>query len=376
MKQKGALRTAEQHYRRKQYAQTISTLEPQIFLYRENTFFFHLLGLACMKTGDLGGARSYLMRATQIDGDAIAPRLALAACDLGRSDSKEALQMWLEILDEDPSNRYAQKGLSLLRSGLTAENGASVDTGAQLHKLYPDISVRRFDPKTLRRALVLLVFAAILAVSLAYAPQVRSLIQESGPLRDGSELTELPRRDDLVSDQDTGDMDNSEARYSLSDAEIRDTFDDLRRYFLAERDNMATREINRIVHSNAQETFKNQAIALRGYLRTPSFADFSDSFGLDAVRSDTVLYDGTFVRWRGRSSNLQISDEQVSFDFLVGYEDFMSVEAIVPVVFTRAVRIDPQLAIELIGRVRRDANSPEGFRIEGTSIRLIRAAES
>lgn len=376
MKQKGALRTAEQHYRRRQYAQTISTLEPQIFLYRENAFFFHLLGLACMKTGDLGGARSYLMRATQIDGDAIAPRLALAACDLGRSDSKEALQMWLEILDEDPENRYAQKGLSLLRSGLTAENGASVDTSAQLHKLYPDIAARRFAPKTLRRALVLLVFAAILAVSLAYAPQARALFQESGPLRDGSELTELPRRDDLVSDQNAGDMDDSEARYTLSDAEIRETFDDLRSYFLAERDNMATREINRIVHSNAQETLKNQAIALRGYLRTPSFADFSDSFDPDAVRSDTVLYDGTFVRWRGRSSNLQISDEQVSFDFLVGYEDFVSVEAIVPVVFTRAVRIDPQLAIELIGRVRRDPNSPEGFRIEGTSIRLIQAAES
>ncbi|MFW6234761.1 MAG: hypothetical protein ACOC4I_05250, partial [Spirochaetota bacterium] len=237
------------------------------------------------------------------------------------------------------------------------------------------IEKRRYDPRTLRLAGILLAVAAIITASLVYAQRIRTLVQERGPLRDGSELTELSRRSDLVTEPDADELDASDTRYTLSDAEIRETFDSLRTYFLAERDNMAAREINRIVHSNARETFRNQAIALRGYLRTPSFADFTDGFDLDAVRSDPVLYDGTYVRWRGRSSNLEVTDERVRFDFLVGYEDLVSVDAIVPVVFNRAVRLDPQLAIELIGRIHSDPDSPEGFRIEGTSIRLIRAAE-
>lgn len=372
MKQKGALRTAEQHYRRKQYAQTISTLEPQIFLYRENAFFFHLLGLACLKTGDLGGARSYLMRATQINSDAIAPRLALAACDLGRSDTSEALQMWLEILDEDPENRYALKGLTLLRNGLGREGGDAGDASAQMHKLYPDLRARRVPVPSARIAVLLAGILVLAGVAVFLVPHALSLVRQQEPERDGSEHTELARRTGLV-EQVEGNRETT-PRYVLSDSELREVFDTLRRYFLNERDNLATREVNRIINSNATQQLKDQAVTLRNYLRAPTFADFSDNFALDEIRSDIVLHDGTYVRWRGRSSNLEISDEQVTFDFLVGYEDFATVEAIVPVEFRRAVRIDPQLGIEVIGRVRRDAASPEGFRLEGSAIRLLQAA--
>ncbi len=372
MKQKGALRTAEHHYRRKQYAQAISTLEPQIFLYRENAFFFHLLGLACLKTGDLGGARSYLMRATQINSDAIAPRLALAACDLGRSDTSEALQMWLEILDEDPDNRYALKGLSLLRNGLGREGGNAGDATEQMHKLYPDLRTRRVPVPSARIA-ILLAGVLILAGAVVFlSPHALSLVRQQEPERDGSEHTELTRRTGLV-EQVAGNRDAT-PRYVLSDSELREVFDSLRRFFLNERDNLAAREVNRIINSNATQQLKDQALMLRNYLRPPTFADFSDNFALDDIRSDIVLHDGTYVRWRGRSSNVEISEEQVTFDFLVGYEDFVTVEAIVPVEFRRAVRLDPQLGIEIIGRVRRDATSPEGFRLEGGAIRLLQAA--
>ena len=49
----------------------------------------------------------------------------------------------------------------------------------------------------------------------------------------------------------------------------------------------------------------------------------------------------------------------------------MTVDAIVPVEFTRAIRVDPQFAIELIGRINLDPETPEGFRLQGSAIRLI-----
>ena len=372
MKQSSALRTAEKHYRRREYAQTISTLEPQIFLYRENARFYHVLGLSCLKTGDLGGARSYLMRATQIDRSSIAPRLALAACDLGRSDTDEALQMWLEILDEDPANRYAQKGLDLLRAGLKQDDGTPVDVLSVMHRLYPDIVSRRIRAATVRRSIVLLAVLAGIAASAVYGPRLLRELRESGLERDGSELTELPRRTDLVRTAGAAsEPDAAPALFVLSDSELRGVFDDLRRYFLAERDNLAAREINRILLSNAQQALKDQAFMLRGFLQAPSFADFTDSFDLDDVRRQPELYEGTYVRWSGRSSNLQATDERVTFDFLVGYEDLVTVDAIVPVEFTRAIRVDPQFAIELIGRINLDPETPEGFRLQGSAIRLI-----
>lgn len=376
-RKRSPLEKAYRLYREKEYAKVIALLEPQVFMYRENTRFYHLLGLACLHVGDVGGAHSYLMRCTQIDQDAVAPRLALAACHFKRRDHEAALQLWLEILDDDPENKLAAKGLRVLRSGPESEEAERYRESDRLAALYPDMR-----PGVRHRTIViavsggLLIAVAVLAVSSGPA-LYHSLISlfdrdELRPRREGVQYAEVSRQEASVdSAVSAGESDG--VRYELSDSELNETFARMREYFLDERDNMANREINRVLHSNAPANLKERARTLRGYLGTPSFADFQDGFTYDEVVSDPWLYHGTYVRWRGRPSNVDVTDERIAFDFLVGYENGRQLDGIVPARFDFNVRIDSRFAIEILAQVRRGTESDISLR--GVSVRILGPAE-
>ena len=370
-KKETPLEKAYRLYRAKEYAKVIALLEPQVFMYRENSDFYHLLGLACLHTGDAGGAHSYLMRCTQIDPDAIAPRLALAACHLKRRDTEAALQLWLEILDEDPDNRMAQRGLSLLRHGPDSDEVSRYRDPGRLAALFPDI--RR--PIAWRRLAVVAAIVVIVAVAipaagpalLGFAGNVLRSDHER-PHRDGVEYAEVTSGDRITSVEPDSDV-----RYELSESQIERTFAEIRDYFLAERDNLANREINRILHSNASSRLQERARTLQSYLNTPSFADFRDGFSYNEVVADPYLYDGSYVRWRGRASNIDISDDRILFDFLVGYDDGRQLDGIVPVHFDFAVRVDSRYALELLGRVEQVNDG--SIMLHGVSARILGPAE-
>lgn len=369
-KKETPLEKAYRQYHAKEYAKVIALLEPQVFMYRANSDFYHVLGLACLHTGDAGGAHSYLMRCTQMNPDAIAPRLALAACHLKRRDTQAAMQLWLEILDEDPENRMAQRGLSILRHGPDSDEALRYRDADLLASLYPDI--RR--PLPWKKLALVAGIAIVAAAAVQAGPALLGLAgdmlrtESDRPHREGVEYAELTP-DDRIADSEPA----SGVRYELSESQIERTFADIRNYFLEERDNLANREINRILHSNAASGLKERARTLRGYLNTPGFADFRDGFSYDEVVADPYLHDGSYVRWRGRASNIDISEDRILFDFLVGYEDGRQLDGIVPARFDFAVRVDPRYAIELIGRVERvDDDSIE---LRGVSARILGPAE-
>lgn len=339
-------------------------------MYREKPDFYRLLGLACLHTGDLGGAHSYFMRCTQLDRDAIAPRLELAACHFARRDNDSALQLWLEILDEEPENKHAALGLRVLRSGPESEEAQRYREHDKLKALYPDIR-RPFPwrkPAAVLAALVLL--ALIVELGPALAESVGDVFSGGGDReqRAGVENTEIETRADL-----TEPGDDDEVRYELDGSEVEEIFERMREYFIEERDNMATREINRILYSNAASRLKERARTLQAYLNVPGFTDFSDGFSFQEVTSDPWLHEGTYVRWRGRPSNVDVGEDRIAFDFLVGYEDGRQIDGIVPTEFDFAVRVDSRHLIEIIARVER-VNGDE-IELQGVSTRILGPAE-
>lgn len=353
-----------------EYAKVITLLEPQVFMYREKPGFYRLLGLACLHTGDLGGAHSYLMRCTQLDRDAVAPRLELAACHFARRDNDSALQLWLEILDDDPDNKHAALGLRVLRSGPESEEAQRYREPEKLKTLYPDI--RRPFPWKKPAAVVGVLVLAALAFQLA--PALGNTVgqafsgMDTRARRAGVENTEIEPRADLTEPGDDEDV-----RYDFGDAEIEQTFEQMRDYFLDERDNMAAREINRILYSNATSRLKERARTLQAYLNVPGFTDFTDGFSYQEVTGDPWLHEGTYVRWQGRPSNVDVNDDRIAFDFLVGYEDGRQIDGIVPAEFDFAVRIDSRHLIELIARVERVDG--DEIRLQGVSTRILGPAE-
>ena len=358
MKQSG-LKKAEKLFRARRYGDVISHLEPQIFLYRDNPRFYYLLGMACLRTNDAGGAYSYLSRTLHLDRDNIEARLGLAVAHLRRRETQDALQTWLAVLDLQPNNVQAKRGLDLVRN---AESDSDIvealDKGAT-RRLLPGAGIHVPPLAYVIPALVALAAAAYFLAP----PVVESLLEQRASQREGAQVVELAEQPgELVAY-------SGQFRLTLTEKEVRTALDRIQEYFNSYRDNMAMREINRLLNSNAHASVKQKALLLTDYIQEPTFSDMKDNFAYAEVSDRPWLYTDCYVRWRGRISNLNIGSREITFDLLVGYETEQVLEGVVPVSLNFATDLQPGQSVEVIGRV---VGEDRLQRIEGVSIRLIR----
>ncbi len=341
----GDLKQAERLTRARNYPEVIRLLEPQVFRFRESFRFYYLLGMACLRTGDLAGAYSYLRRANQLNLDSVDCLLALAVLHLKRQELQEAIESWLAVQDLEPRNAIAQRGLNFVKQ--------NPDIGRIVEELESD-NLRRFLPErgllaiALPRIFIALAGAALLVFAV---PLAISLFERSHqPARIGLAEMNLPESA-IVADTASG----GEYRYILTDRQIDTTFQRMKSDFADYRDNLVQREANLLAASNAAPVVKDRARLLASYLKAPSFASLRDPFSYDEVAADPTLYRDCYVDWRGRVSNLVVTRRQISFDFLVGYYDERVLEGIVPVRLDFAADIDAQYPLEVLGKVRLDS---------------------
>ena len=338
----GDLKKATRLYRGGKYTQVIRILEPQIFRFRQSRDYFYLLGISCLMTGDLGGANTYLQRAL-----AIAPRdesvhLGLAIVSLKRQDVQEAIRSFLEVLDANQNNRYARRGLAMLKRDSSPERISELSESGKLTKLLPES--KRISVWVYLGPLLALLIAAATYFMVFYLgvfdKNEREVSIQEIRLPDGGDLVDL-----------TG-----EYRYVLSEKEIEDTFRAAKRLFSQFRDNLAQREINRILGSNASIAVKEQVRTIARYISVPNFTTMRDVFDYETVQEDPFLYADTFVIWSGKISNLSITNERILFDLLVGYEENEVLLGVVPVTLSFAALLNQGDAIEVLGRVQVDAD--------------------
>lgn len=299
-----------------------------------------MLGMSCLYTGDLSGAFSYLRRAGQIRPDDVNVDLALAVIHLRRGETSDAIEEWLAVQDADPGNKYARRGLNFLKNtGDPAKAADQLETG-KLHRFLPTRG--RFE-RALPFVAIGLVAAAVLVAGIGYA--VVKLRQPAGPAREGLQQATLQSTATLT--KTTGQY-----RYVLTPNQIRSDFSRLRDEFAHYKDNLAQRDINRLLGSNASEIVKEKARILQGYLRTPNFATMQNSFSYQEVSNDPFLYQNCYVDWKGMVSNLKITKQRITFDFLVGYHNEHVLEGIVPVYLEFAADIRASTPFEILGQVK------------------------
>lgn len=352
----GDLGRAARLFRNERHTEVIRLLEPQIFRFRESFDFYHMLGVSCFHTGDLSGAFSYLKRANQIKPEDTKTLLALALIHLKRGELSEAIEQWLAVQDAEPGNRFAKRGLNFLKDHTDpARISEYLDSG----------KVGRFLPRrgAFERAIpfvvVGLVGAAVLAAGIGFA--VTKLRSPSLPPREGLSKATLQSTAQLT--QTTGQY-----RYVLTNDQIRQIFDRLRREFSQYEDNLAQRDINHLLGSNASPTVKDKAQLLEGYLSTPNFATIKNSFSYKQVSTDPFLYQNCFVNWKGMVSNLKITKQAITFDFLVGYHNEQVLEGIVPVTLDFAADVRASTPFEVLGQVKLTGDH---IRLKGISIHQL-----
>ena len=334
------LSRADRLLRGRKFSQVISLLESQVFLYRENFTFYRLLGTACLYAGAYGGSYSYLQRAQQIKRGDMGVELGLAAVHLRRREIPEALAMWLSVLDRDPKNSRARRGLTLIRRTEDTSEFVTMAESGSLEKLYPPLGFHL--PVWIP---IVLVAAFLVAAAAFFLPDLLETRSDGRqPVREGGESirrSELPA--ELIDPDRT-------ARYTLSEHEVADLVERVGRLFNASRDNLARREANRLLLSNATPLVKERVRLVSRYFREPTFVDFQDNFTYEEVASEPWLYNGAYVRWSGQTRDIRVTGDAIRFTLLVGYEAERTLDGTVPVLVTDNRDIRPG-GIELIGRI-------------------------
>jgi hypothetical protein len=337
MKGKG-LGEARTLFRARRFPDVIRMLEPEVFRYRENIEYFKLLGFSCLHSGDLGGAFSYLSRAHQLDDEEVTAVLGLAAIHFRRAENESALKRWLSVLEVQPSNAIAKRGLDLLRKGFTADQLQEFIDSGRLKTLYPPL------PRRGRATVVLIAALAVLAIAgIAYLGI--HLSKPTTSARPGVGAIEIP--------SDTGSVIDAGTNYAfvLTEKQVRQVFQKAKSDLLVFRDNLAAVEINRILLSNAAPAIKERARMLKGFVTQASFDTLKDGFPYAVVAAQPALYDGCSVRWRGKIANYKVGKDAIGFDLLVGYDQEKELEGIVAVTLPFAVDLANGTALEVLGQV-------------------------
>jgi hypothetical protein len=346
------LKKAERLFRLKKFKDVVNCLQPEIFKYRESFRFYYYLGISCLYTNDASGAVSYLNRASHLKEEDQNSLIGLAAAQLLKYQTGDAIKTYLAVLDLNPRNSTARYGLELVRKGIASDDVAHLVESGRIRKLFPQTG-----PLPLKFFLIPVAVLVVLAVGFSTAAY---FFRETPEQRPGIAAYTLP--DDALNLIDlTGDY-----RYRLTVKEVKDTFARAKEHLNAYRDNLALVELNRILNSNASYQVKTLCQTIKKYAIKPDFSNIRDSFPLKDVLKDPLLYVDCSVSWRGKVGSISVGKDQIRFDLWVG--DTNEFEGVVPAVLDFAADLDNAQTVEVLGEV---ASSGGNVLLKGRMIHRI-----
>ena len=348
------LKKAEKYFREGNYSRVIRILEPDVFNYRDNDRYYYLLGISSLFTEDYSGANSYIRRSLQINPVSSNTLLALAVIQLKRNNSKESIRLWLEVLDKHPDNKYAKRGLNLLKNSGVPDSLPEQFIKRNIKNLVPG-KISALFYKTVKAVFFTAAAAALAAVLYFSALKITDYYNSKNSLIPDVALN---RNAELISE--SGDFE-----LELTEKEILKTFDRAREHFVENRDNNAQIEINRLLFSNASEIVKDKAELLQSYLKKPDFRYFKNIIDFREVSEKPFLFNNCYVKWKGKITNITVNDNDLDFDFLVGYEDGRLLEGIIRVNVDFPILLEEDFSYEIIGKL----NTSGAFGIKAVSIR-------
>jgi len=323
-----ALDRAERLFRAGRFAELVSLLEPQVPVYRESQRFYYLLGSSCLRSGDSGGALTYLKRAEQLapsNGDTM---LALAAISVRKGETEKAIEYYLRILEDRPGERRAAAGLAIIRKEGSPEGLARLIETGRIERLYPG---RRVVPRFILPTAIAIAAAAAIYLAWPLGAGIVDAATKSRAARPEVAAVALSK-----TEIDSPVVTGGSFRYILTEKQAIDAFERAKDYFQDYRDNAALIEINRLLGSNASAGIKEKAKSLRAFVGKPDFRTIKDAPAYADAWRNPYLYDGCSVVWKGMAANVRpdasvgAEEGTLAFDFLVGYQDKKRLEGLIP----------------------------------------------
>ena len=359
---KNNLKKARDLFSKGKYNDVLRLLEPLIFDYSESKTFFYLLGYSCLYSMDFHGADSYLTKLLRLDRGNLHGQLGMALIHLKREELKEAAADYLRIIEIHPKSKEAKRGLEYLKKSKETDRILNFFDNGKFVKLLPRES--RKKPASIRLLQISAVIIAVFFAAGAAGYKMYGFFQKP----DRIELSDISLDDIQKYESD------EEGYLFLSENEIKQGLKNVFSYIDKYRDNLAQLEINKLLLSNASNEVKGKASVLEKILTEPKFNNFKDNFTYDQVIEFPALYENCFVVWTGRAANISITEEKISFDFLVGYEDGKILEGIVDAYLTFSTSVYQNMPVELLGKIESDGMNK--FRLHVTGVhRLLPSGE-
>jgi tetratricopeptide (TPR) repeat protein len=350
--------------RSKNYEGAVRTLESEDSRYSGSFSYYYIFAVVCLNSGDFGRALTYFRLAREIKMRDPNVMLGLAVLYMRRGETGKAVDFYLDVKELDPKNKIANRGLSIIRKYSDADSFSSWLDMKKLPDLYPPIPSPAFELKRF----VIPCAIAIAAFILIYSVLVKiNILPNLLVNRDNRRATEF-----ILTREERNDpvQIGGSYRYILTRNNALDVYDKALALFTAYRDEAAKVNLNRILESNASDLIKNKSRLLISYMEVPGFDNFnrSDNASFSDVAREPALYRDVHVIWRGMATNIEIRDEFTGFDFLVGYDTRRSLEGIVHVVFDKALSLNSERPLEVLGRIVPLGSAENAVRLEGVAI--------
>lgn len=360
------LNKAAQLCKKGRYGDAIHLLEPEVVRYHDSFRFYYILASSCLYAKDFGGAHTYLRRAKEIKMRDPGVLMGLAVLHLRRRETDRAIDLYLEVLEKEPDNRIAKRGLNVIRKYGDPEVLNSWLESGRLVSLYPQKPKPMLSRSTITFRAILFSVSILLLLGIAYTALFHPLSNNGDSGREGLALALLEADEKAAPVQVGGSY-----RYILSRSDVIDIFEQAGRLFSDYRDEAAKVHLNKLLESNASEAVKNKSKLLLSYTAVPGFNTLKDFYSYSEVLAEPVLYRDVHVVWRGMAANVQNQEKSTSFELLVGYDTRNNLEGIVRVQVPFAVSIDPERPLEVLGRVipaGTGSNHPIPIHLEAVAI--------
>jgi tetratricopeptide (TPR) repeat protein len=325
--------------------------------------YYYLYAVICLYSGAFEDALEYFHLARQIKMNDPSTLLGLAVISLWNMKTVRAVDYYLDVQEGDPKNKIAKRALAVIRRHSDSDSLSDWLMVEKLSKLFPPIPGSIITPKMIFYGS--LIFAAVFIAVFGILVKSR-VVQNPFAVRAARHQAEFA----LSGEERREPVEASGSfRHILTRDQATGLYDRALSLFTSYRDEAAKINLNRILESNASEGLKNKSRILLSYMEIPGFDTFkrSDNVSFSDVRNEPAVYRDVYVIWSGMATNVEVTDEFTSFDFLVGYDTRRTLEGIVPVVFYGPVAVNSERPLEVLGKITLSGPSMD-IRLEGVAI--------
>ncbi|GEM_PF-5487949 len=292
------------YYRRNQFAKAKDLIKKAIAAGHRSVEILKYSGLIALLENDLTAAEASLKRVRKVEEADAEVLNALAFINLKNKDTEAAIDLWLEILDNDPENRLAKKNLQRMKK--------MMDVDAFIGKAKASAYIRGGMELPFSLKIPGFILAVLLlAVSVWFWLDNR--VEENGTFtpRKSASSVKLPVLDDFI-------LSDINTLYSFDSEEIPKMFKDAKRDIKKRNFNGFIIRLNKILHSNVKDSVKQRFVMLREFLPEPeTFSDIRLPIRLTELFNQQTIYEDCYLVLNGKVENLKVDGNTTSFNMKI-----------------------------------------------------------